>query len=432
MRIFRDWRLIISSKLLEKNPIFRNFLTASTISLLGNNIFDISMPLYVWDRTQSPIALALVSIALQLPYFVMAPLTGYAVDFYDNRKLMLLSDLGQVAFLSLVLLFDFSTSNLLWPILVAVFIAKTLAILFETVATFHLIPSLVPGKDLQEANTWFLSSQRLIQIIGPLLGGLFIGLIGFRASIFINIVSFGATLFFVYRMKELSRLLHPGRPKRSSARIPIAQIRSSFVDSVKEVWRSPLFRALIFTMFFWNLSSLTPNTASMTYFFRAEKGYSPVDYGAVISIFGIFSICGFFISPGLYRRLGFKKTFYGAVVWQALFGSVAVCFASFPMLFTLFFSVSRVGSSVMAMGTFLIRQTEVPREKSGSINSTLRMHFMSAGPMSGGIQGTLMHQFGVFSSFAFGVLCLWATAWWGKKTSECYVEKKDSETELAA
>lgn len=426
----------LSPRLLKNNPVFRNFLAASTISLLGNNIFDISMPLYVMERTHSPWALAMVSIALQLPYFVMAPLTGYLVDYHDNRKLMLLADIGQVALLSCLVLFDFTSSDLLWPIILAIFAAKTLAILFETVTTFHLIPSLVKVGDLSDANTWFLSSQRLIQIVGPMLGGLLVGLAGFRASVFVNILSFSATLFFVYKMRELSHIIHHGKVRATGARLPIAQVRSSFTDSVKTVWKSPLFRGLVFTMFFWNLSSLTPNTASITYYFLGVKNYSAVDYGAVLSIFGFFSIVGFFLSAGLYRKYGFRNAFYVSAVWQAAFSLIAVCFASFPMLFILFFSVSRMGSAVMSMGTFLIRQTEVPREKSGSINSTLRMHFMSAGPLSAGLQGKLMESFGVVSSFAMGALCLIATAWWGKKTAEAYPKKPvrpiPADTDLAA
>lgn len=426
----------LSPRLLENNPIFRNFLTASSISLLGNNIFDISMPLYVMERTHSPWALAMVSVALQLPYFVMAPLTGYLVDYHDNRKLMLLADIGQVLLLSCLVLFDFTSSDLLWPIILAIFAVKTLAILFETVTTFHLIPSLVKVGDLSDANTWFLSSQRLIQIAGPMLGGLLVGLAGFRASIFINIFSFGATLYFVYKMRELSHIIHHGQVRSSNSRLPIAQVRSSFTQSVKTVWRKPLFRGLVFTMFFWNLSSLTPNTASITYYFLGVKNYSAVDYGAVLSIFGIFSIVGFFLSPGLYRKHGFKTAFYFSAIWQAAFSLVAVCFTNFPMLFVLFFSVSRMGSAVMSMGTFLIRQTEVPRERSGAINSTLRMHFMSAGPLSAGLQGKLMEGFGVVSSFAMGALCLVLTAWWGKKTADAYPNKPTqpipANTDLAA
>lgn len=421
----------LSSRVLDNNPIYRKFLMASTISLLGNNIFDISMPLYVWERTHSAFALSLVTIALQLPYFIMAPITGYAVDHYDNRKLMLLSDIGGVVLLSLLLILDLTTTPRLAPILIAVFAAKTLAILFETVATFHLIPSLVKRQDLSEANTWFLSSQRLIQIVGPLTGGLLVGFIGFQASIFVNILSFAATLFFVYRMRDLSRLLHAGRPTRTTS-LSFLSVKHSFAESVRYVWKSPLFRALIFTMFFWNLSSLTPTTASITYYFRAERGYSPVDYGAVISIFGLFSICGFVISSSLYHRLTFRKAFYGSVLWQAAFATIAVCFVNYPMLFIFFFSLSRLGSSIVAMGTFLIRQTEVPRSQSGSINSTLRMHFMSSGPVSGGAQGFLMERFGVLSSFIFGAACLWATAFWGRRIADAHPHVPKGQEQEAA
>lgn len=413
----------ISVRVLKNRPLFRNFLAANGISLLGNHVFDITMPLWVWDKTHSPIALSLVSIALQLPYFVMAPITGYMVDNYDNRKLMIATDLSQMALLGLLLISDVTSMTSLWPILIAIFACKTLAIMFETVSTFHLVPTLVKGEDLSEANSWFFSTLRLMEIMGPLIGGLLVTAFGFRASILINILSFTATLFFVFRMKELSALLrHEHSLSGSSRRPSLYKVASNFGRSVKFVWKSPVFRSLVIMMFFWNLSSLTPTSTTVTYFFNGAHHFSPADYGAVMSIFGLFSIVGFVASSSIYRQMSFSKALSLAVVWQASFGTLAVVFSSFPLLFVLFLSIARAGSAVMAMGTFLVRQTDVPRHQSGSVNSALRMLFMSSAPISSGVQGNLIHSFGYLSSLLFGTVALWLTAYFGRKTAAAFSE----------
>ena len=134
--------------LLSRNAVFRNFLAASTISLVGSNIFDIAMPLYMIQRTHSATALALVTVGLTLPYFLMAPLTGYSADHLDNRLVMLVSDLGQVVCMLFLLVYVLSGCEATWPIFIAIFAAKSMMILFETVSTFQLIPALVPSEDL--------------------------------------------------------------------------------------------------------------------------------------------------------------------------------------------------------------------------------------------------------------------------------------------
>src|SRR4051794_22471095 len=92
-----------------RNPVFRNFLAASTISLLGTSIFEIAMPLYVLNRTHSVLYLSLVTLCLHLPYLLMAPFTGYLVDHFDKRRIMIQSDLGQVLCLAFLVIYELSS-----------------------------------------------------------------------------------------------------------------------------------------------------------------------------------------------------------------------------------------------------------------------------------------------------------------------------------
>ena len=132
-----------AARLLRRNAIFRRFLLASTISLLGSSIFDIAMPLYVLERTHSAFLLALVNVALYLPYVILAPLTGYSVDHFDKRRIMIGSDLAQVVALIFLLIYQMTSAANVWPILLTVFVAKSMMMLFETVSSFQLVPALV-------------------------------------------------------------------------------------------------------------------------------------------------------------------------------------------------------------------------------------------------------------------------------------------------
>src|SRR5262245_14592279 len=98
--------LIPVRSLLGRNPTFRNFVFASTISLLGSYIFDIAMPLYVLTRTHSAFDVSMVAFCLHLPHFLMAPLTGYLADNFDKRRIMWYSDIGQVVCLSFLLVYE--------------------------------------------------------------------------------------------------------------------------------------------------------------------------------------------------------------------------------------------------------------------------------------------------------------------------------------
>ncbi len=409
-------------QLLKRSPIFRNFLTASTISMLGSSIFDLSMPLYVFARTGSAVALALTHVALNLPYFLMAPFTGYWADHFDKRRVMLVTDIGQVLCLMFLLCYDLTASAAMWPILAGIFVIKTLMILFETVTTFQLIPGLVKPSDLATANASFLSMLRLIQVVGPLVGGAMMGAFGVRGCIVVNLVSFAATLHFVTKTKNLADLLgEPGVRKRNASFAKGVSI--SFMESVKFIWASKVFRVFIPLMFLWNLSPLIPNTPTLTFYFTATKGLSAAEYGSIMSMIGMFGLVGYLMSNYFFDRMEFGTAFYAAAIWQAVLASVALLFFPHPLLLAVIFAFSRAGSSVLNMGTFLIRQTHVPKERMGGVNACLRMFFMSAAPLSSLLQGALIDTVGVLPSLILGGLCLWGVVYYARELTRQLAKK---------
>lgn len=399
--------MVPSSGLFQRNILFRDFLLASNISLLGTNIFDIAIPLYVLEKTHSAMDLAMVSLALNLPYFLMAPLTGYFIDHFDKRRVMLASDLGQVVCMLLLFGYNLTSAQSIWPVFIFVFAAKTLTNWFETVTTFQLIPSLVREKDLAEANAWFLTLYRLIQVMGPLAGGILMTLLGFRSCIFFNAVSFGATLYFVYNMKNLSELIDGPDFHRNIKPLSVKSIYENFTESASYIWHSPIFKPFVLLMFLWNLSSLGPNTPSLIYYLKELKTFSSAEYGSMAALISFTGVVGFLWSHALYKQFDFYRALVGAAFWQALLATFAIGFFHHPVVLVVVFALSRIGASVLAMGTFLIRQTEIPKSHAGGVNACLRMFFMSAVPISAAGQGLLISKFGVEASFLLGALCLW-------------------------
>lgn len=402
---------------LERNPLFRKFIVASTLSLLGTSVFDVVFPLYVWNRTHSAFDLAMANFALLLPYLVAAPITGYSVDHLDRRKLLLFSDGASVVLLVFFLLYDLTGASSLGPIFATVFFLKTCAILFETVTTFQLIPALVRPADLPSANSWFLSSLRIVQVVGPAMGGGLMAMFGIRACVVANVASFAVTLYFVSKSTELGRVLRESEPT-GRPRLSVGAVATDFVENLTFVLRSPLFRAFVPLMFLWNLSPLIPSTPTLAYYFTVKRGMSPFEYGMVVSGIGVCGIIGYAFASYLYDRRGFAAVFVGSALFQAAVGTLALFFYAFPTVFASLFAVSRAGSSVLNMGTFLLRQTRIAKSRAGSVNTALRMLFMSAAPTSALMQGFLLEKVGVGFALVLGAACLWGTFHYAKLVTE--------------
>ena len=414
----------------KKNRLFRHFLSASTISLLGSNVFDVAVPVYVATKTGSVYALAAATIALHLPFFLMAPVTGYLVDNFNKRKILLYSDLGQVICLALLFLYELFSAQSLGPLLLAVFVAKTLMILFETVATFQLIPALVPETDLSKANAWFLSAQRFIQVLGPLVAGLLISAFGINSCILLNVVSFAATLFFVLRMSNLDQILGEEKSMGHWRSITLGDIATNFTDSFHFIWRSPVFKPFVFMMFLWNLSSINPNHPTITHYFTILRKFTPSEFGAIISAIGGMGILGFFISGTFYQRAGFKRAFIGGTLWLATFSTLSLFLFNTPIALGLGIAFSKMGSSLLSMGTFFLRQKNIPRAKMGGVNACLRMLFMMATPLSCLVQPVLVEKLGSLASFIFGAGCLWGTTYYAVKVARAYSSQNENPNQV--
>lgn len=424
--------ITLHSAFLKKNPVFGNFLFASTISLVGNSIFEMAMPLYVLEKTQSVVSLSLVSVALHLPHFLTAPLTGFLADHSNKRRLLIGCDIGQIVLLVFVLGYQYSGVQTLWPLLLLILLIRSLQNLFETVANFQLIPGLVPSADLALANTWFLSFHRVIQIVGPLLGGILLGVFGAKACILVNMLSFGATLAFTYGIPDLDRVISgPHQPVAEHPPLTLVNLFKNFSENLRYIYHSPVFRPFVWLMFLWNLSPLTLNSPSLTYYFNGKYHFSPAAYGCTLAAFGVAGIIGFLISDRTYRLHSFATSFYGSCAVQAVLGTIAVIFCPFPIALAVFYSLSRMGSSVLSMGTYILRQTQIPREMAGGVNAALRMFFMSAAPLSSLLQGFIMEHFSVETSLALGAAALWAAVWFAGDVAQHFSQLSVTEISSA-
>ena len=110
------------------------------------------------------------------------------------------------------------------------------------------------------------------------------GFSGITLCILINLMSFAATLYFVFRMKNLNALIKGERLGESNPPFTVAGIMENFSCSLRFIWHSPLFKPFIGFMFLWNLSALVPSSPTLTYYFTELKHFSSAEYGIVMSL----------------------------------------------------------------------------------------------------------------------------------------------------
>jgi MFS family permease len=139
---------------------FGKLWTAATVSGLGDGVTQIAGPLLAVSITRSPVQVAGLMVAQQLPWMLFALPTGAMVDRADRRRAMASASAARAAALTalgvMVLLGQASM-----PLLYVIFFAVGSAgLVFENAAT-AVLPALVGRSGLERANGRLQSATAL-------------------------------------------------------------------------------------------------------------------------------------------------------------------------------------------------------------------------------------------------------------------------------
>lgn len=160
---------------------------AGLISMVGDWVLIIALPIYTYDLTNSTLATGLMFIIGTIPRIAFGSLAGVFVDRWDRKKVMVASDfLRAIVILFLLLVRD---PGLIWIIYCVAFLQSSLSMFFGP-AENALLPQLVDPSRLVSANALNSLNNNLARLAGPALGGLLYGALGFSSSVIINSLSF--------------------------------------------------------------------------------------------------------------------------------------------------------------------------------------------------------------------------------------------------
>ena len=159
---------------LAVNGSFSALWTGQLISLLGDRIHQVALAALVYGTTNSAIAGALTFVAATLPNLLFGPLAGVLVDRWDQKRVLILSDLLRAAIVLLIPAGVGVNVVLAYPL---VFLLTTVSIFFRPART-AVIPRVVREDELVTANSATWMSETLADVVGYPMAGLFVAFLG--------------------------------------------------------------------------------------------------------------------------------------------------------------------------------------------------------------------------------------------------------------
>jgi MFS family permease len=155
---------------LALNGSFSALWVGQVISLFGDRVNQIALGAFVYEITKSPIAVALTFFSGTIPNLVFSPLAGAFVDRWDQKRVMVVSDILRAA---LVMVVPGAVLVNVWLAYPLVFVITTVSIFFRP-ARAAALPRIVPEEDLLAANSAMWVGETLADVVNYPLAGLFV------------------------------------------------------------------------------------------------------------------------------------------------------------------------------------------------------------------------------------------------------------------
>jgi MFS family permease len=276
---------------LLRDTVFRRYWSAQTISMFGDQISSIAIPLVAVLVLHADAAdMGYLTALVWLPSLLFGLHAGAWVDRRGQRRaIMIAADLGRFVLLaSLPAAFALHVLTLPQLFLVA-FGEGVLSVLFM-VSNSAVFVAIVPADQYLDGNTLIYASRALSFVGGPSVGGLLVQLLSAPFAVIADALSFLGSAFFLRR-------IHPveARPDRSG--------KGSVTAGARFITRSPIVRASLIAVAVINFFNLMFSALYLLYAVRALH-ISAGLIGAVLGAAAVGSVLGSAVTKRLAVRIG--------------------------------------------------------------------------------------------------------------------------------
>ena len=338
-------------KLLRVNRPFRNYWTGQTISLFGDQIALLAIPLLaVLTLSANAEQMGLLAAVEMAPSLLFAFHLGAWADRRRSRRALLITaDLGRaVLLLGLPLASVFGILSL--PLLyVVAFLTGTLGMLFM-IAEQTVFTSMVRPREYVEANSLLIGSRSVAVVGGKSLGGLLVAAVTAPGAIAIDGLSFLASALFIHRAEVPEP---PAAPADSDG----------VAAGLRFIRRTPLLQASLLGTATFNLFN-TAFWALIVLFASSELHLGSGAIGIALGVGAFGSVLGSAIAKRLSARIGLGNAMIFSFVMAPL-PLILVPLAYGPpalsmVLLTAAEFLSGIGVMILDVGLYSFQAAVIP------------------------------------------------------------------------
>ena len=382
-------------RVLRENLVFRRVWSGQTISLFGDQISLIAIPLTA--------VLVLDANAKQMGYLVAAELVpnlffalhaGAWVDRRGNRRrTMIFTDLVRAAALGTIPItyaFDVLTIQQLYAV---AFVVGTMTVFFH-VAYSSLFVALVEREDYVEGNSLLAGSRAFSFVAGPSIGGILVQLLKAPYALLVDSISY---LFSVGFLASID-LVEPEVEQAEKGHV---------VAGVRYIVTSSVMRSSLLATATINLFNFVFHALFILYAVRSLN-VRPATLGIVLGAGAIGGLIGSVVTSRLGRRIGIGPTYIlGCIVFPVPLVLVPLAGGPYWLILAMLFLAefgAGLGVMILDISAASIFAALVPHRLRSRVSGAYMVVNMGVRPVGSLIGGFLGTAIGLQTTLWIGVV----------------------------
>lgn len=331
---------------------FRRFWLGQTVSLFGDQITLIALPLTaVLVLDAGPAEMGYLVAAELAPALLFSLHAGAWIDRRGRRRqTMIATDLGRAALIATIPLAYAAGALTMGHLYVVAFLTGTLVVIFQ-VCSASLFSTLVAREQYVSASSLLYGSRAFSFVAGPSVGGVIVQVFKAPLALVIDAVSFLVSAAFLTRIDPPEAAVDEAEGGHVAA-------------GLSYIRRTPTIRAALaatatvnfFNFMFWALFIL---------FATRSLGVEPGTLGLVLGAAAVGGVIGSIIAGGVSRRIGIGPAFvFSCVLFTVPLVLVPLAGGPYPLVLAMLVAaefLSSVGVMILDISAGAIFAAHIPQ-----------------------------------------------------------------------
>lgn len=346
---------------------------AHSVSIFGDQLTLVALPLATYAATKSAIAVGVVASAEAVTAVLFGLPAGAIADRLAHRRVMVLTDLGRVAVLVALLVsihFDGGVGALL-----AAALGMGIVRVIHDAAASAAVPLVVDHQDLVAANGRLQASEAASTAVGPALAGALIAIGGTPLAFGADAATFVLSSATIARVRRLDDAPPPEDDDETLG--AFARVRRDIADGLRHLRADLPMRRIVALVAAMNIVAVAVEAQFIPYA-KEVLGIGALGVGAYFALGGTVAVVASLLTGRSTAALGSAVT--GGLAVFALGVLLAGIFPSFWTV-ALAYIGAGAGSALVVTHAATFRQRRFPVRLQGRLSMAVRALILAPMPI---------------------------------------------------